>query len=54
MYNLFSNVTWETKRDAFVEKTIETLVKQYPLLEYFRAYLTEHLNSDLSSFNAAI
>ena len=47
MYNLFSNVTWETKRDAFVEKTIETLVKQYSLLEYFRPYLKKHLGSDL-------
>ena len=54
MYGLFSNATWNVKRDAFVEKTVETLVGQYPLLEYFRTYLIQHLEADLSSFDNAI
>ena len=54
MYNLFSTDTWNSKHSAFVEKSVESLVKQFPLLEYFNTYLTNHLGHDLGTFDGAI
>lgn len=56
MGDLFGKVTWETKRETFVKKVLDTLVKEdaFPLLRYFRDYLDCHLNHDTSDFFAAL
>ena len=54
MYSLFSTITWNGKLDAFVEKTIKSLISQFPPLKYFNTYFTAHLKKDLALFDSAI
>ena len=40
--------------NAFVESTVDSLINEFPLLEYFNTYLTDHLGHDLETFDGAI
>ena len=55
MYDLFSKITWpEVKETPFVHTATDGLVGEFPLLAYFRDYLVEHLDNDLSHFGDAL
>ena len=48
MEKLFATKTWpDEKKTAFVEDVVDSLVSEFNLLDYFRPYLSMHINSDL-------